>query len=84
MSRRGDSNITRLLREALANTPEKDEELAVLTQEINRARELNGHGVELTVNGVNHAGCNKVEQFAKYAFEAAWWNIRKHHKAGSE
>ena len=77
MSRRGDSNIIRLLREALANTPEKDEELAVLTQEINRARGLNGHGVEIIVNGVNHAGFNKVEQFTKYAFEATWWNIRK-------
>ena len=34
MSRRGASNITRLLREALAKTPEKGEDLAVLTLEI--------------------------------------------------
>ncbi len=82
MSRRGDSNVTQVLRKAVVNTPEKEKALAVLTQEINRARELNGHGVELTVNGINQAGYNKVEQFAKYAFEAAWWNIRKHHKRG--
>ncbi len=80
MSRRGDSNVTGLLRETVANTPEKGADFAVLTQEINRARELNGHGVELTVNGVNQAGCNKVKQFAKYAYEAAWWEMRKHYK----
>ena len=79
MSRRGDSNKTRLLREALVNTPEKGEDLVVLTQEIDRARKLNGHGVEITVN---QAGYNKVKQFAKYAFEAAWWNMRKHHQRG--
>ena len=80
MSRRGDSNVTRLLREAVANTPEKGEDLAALTQEINRARGLNGHVVEITVNSVNQAGYNKVKQFAKYAYEAAWWKMRKHHK----